>query len=929
MRLQDGRSGAARTPAGSTPDNAKASRGLSERFFGMMLSLYPRELRTEYGVDMARAFHDQMAHARRRDGAFAAGRLWLKTLGDVARTRWTARRDRRAGAARSRGPAGAGSPHPAPPGNFMDTIINDLRFGLRNFIRNPLFAAVATVTLAIGVGAAVTMFSGLSNFVLDPLPFAEQQQLYSLYSVAVGQGDADIALSYRDYLDLRDTSVFAESAAYYGTGYNLGGVDAPVRLDALRADAGLFATLGLDAEIGRVFSAAEQQSGAAVMVISDALWQRQFGGDPGIVGTAVRLDGEHYTIVGVMPADFWFPTPQYDAWLPLDVRPTTYGRDARFLGAVGRLRADIAPSEARARLSAVAERLEEAEPDTNTGIRAARLVPLASEVIWDEMRMALWMCAIVGVLVLLIACVNIANLLVARGMARRRELAVRAALGAGRGRLVRQYLAENLVLAVAGGAVGLLIARFGIAGIGAALAANEPGRVPRLQEYLTAGLDARVMLFALAASIGAVLFFSLLPALHTTRGVLQEGLQENTRRGGAGRRGRKLQKSLVVLEVALTLALLIGAGLALRSHAVVMQTDPGMEPRGLLTMAVALSGERYRDDNAALSFFDRVTEEFGALPGAGGAAATSSLPHARQGNFRGVAIEGQPTDDESVPSVNYVTITPDYFDVLGATLARGRALSARDTADTQPVAVINETAARYYWAGVDPVGSRVRLLAGGEDAPWIEIVGVVADIKNNGLHRSTWPAMYVPLQQAPARRMTLLLRAAGDPLAMVPAARAALGDIDPDLPLFRLMSMQQVLDNRFWGETLTMNLLAWCALGALLLAVVGIYGVISYAVNQRTHEMGVRIALGARAGDVVRLVVRQGMALAAVGIVIGLLLGFGLSRGLRFMLFGVSGNDPMTWLSVVALLATVALLASWIPARRATRVDPIVALRDE
>jgi len=929
MSLTDRNAGGAGPSPGST--SAETPRRLAERLFGVMLTLYPPELRAEYGVDMARAFHDQMVHTRRRDGSWAAAALWIKTLGDVARTRWTARRDRRAVAAPPRGPAGAGSPHPAPPGNFMDTIINDLRYGLRNFIRNPLFAAVATVTLAIGVGAAVTMFSGLSNFVLDPLPFAEQQQLYSLYSVAMGRGESDIALSYRDYLDLRDTGVFADAAAYYGTGYNLGGVDAPVRLDALRADADLFGTLGIDAETGRVFSAAEQQSGAAVMVISNALWQRQFGGDPGIVGTVVRLDGDPYTIVGVMPADFWFPTPQYDAWLPLDVRPTTYGRDARFLGAVGRLRTDVAPSEARARLSAVAERLEEAEPDTNAGIRAARLVPLASEVIWDEMRMALWMCAIVGVLVLMIACVNIANLLVARGMARRRELAVRAALGAGRGRLVRQYLAENLVLAVAGGAVGLLIARFGIAGIGAALAANEPGRVPRLQEYLAAGLDARVMLFALAASIGAVLFFSLLPALQTTRGVLQEGLQENARGGGAGVRGRRLQKSLVVLEVALPLALLIGAGLALRSHAVVMQTDPGMEPRGLLTMAVALSGERYRDDSAALQFFDRVTEEFGALPGAGGAAATSSLPHARQGNFRGVAIEGQPAaeDERATPSVNYVTITPDYFDVLGATLARGRALSARDTADSQPVAVINETAARYYWGGEDPVGSRVRLLAGGDDAPWIEIVGVVADIKNNGLHRNTWPAMYVPLHQAPARRMTVVLRAAGDPLAMAPAARAALGAIDPDLPLFRVMRMQQVLDNRFWGETLTMKLLAWCALGALLLAVVGIYGVISYAVNQRTHEMGVRIALGARAGDVVRLVVRQGMALAAVGIGIGLLLGFGLSRGLRFMLFGISGNDPVTWLSVVALLATVALLASWIPARRATRVDPIVALRDE
>lgn len=812
----------------------------------------------------------------------------------------------------------------------METTINDLRIGLRNFVRNPLFAAAATITLAIGVGASVTMFSGLSNFVLEPLPFAEQQDLYSLYSVVPSRGDVDSRLSYRDYLDLRGTDVFQASSAYYPAGHNLAGVDAPVRVEAVRAEAELFEVLGVEAEIGRVFTAEEQENGATVAVISDALWRRQFGADAQIVGATVRLDGDPYTVIGVMPRNFWFPTPQFEVWLPLDVRLISAGRDARFLAAVGRLRDGLAVGEAQARLAATARRLAEAEPETNDGVSAARIVPLSSEIIWEEMRMALYMLTVTGLLVLLIACVNVANLLVAKGMSRRRELAVRAALGAGRWRLVRQYLAENVVLGVAGGAVGLLIARFGIAGIGTALSANEPGRVPRLQEYLDAGLDGRVIGFAFVASIGAVLLFSLLPALHATRGILRGGLHDGGRGSGAGRRGRRLQKSLVVAEVALTLALLIGAGLTLRSHAVVMRTDPGLQIEGLLTMSMALTGSGYEEDHQAEAFFDEAIAALDTLPGVEGAAATSSLPSARQGQFGALAIDGRVFDDpREGPWANRVVATPGYFEVLGATISRGRGLRPEDDRSAAPVAVINETFARAFWPDDDPVGARIRSVGGAADAPWIEVVGVVADFRNNGLHRPVWPAMYVPLPQEPVRRMTLLLRTGGDPLAVVPAARAALAEVDADTPLFGVMSMEQVFENRFWGETLTMKLLGWCALGAMVLAIVGIYGVISYTVTQRTREMGVRIALGARAGDVVSLVVRQGLWLAVGGIGIGLLLGFGLSRGLSFMLFGVSGNDPITYVAVVALLSFVAVAASYLPARRATRVDPVVALRRE
>ena len=922
---------------------------LSERVFGWLLLLYPAELRLQYGVEMARAFRDEARDAQRRDRRSALGRLWLKACADLARTRWTTRRDRRAAARR------AGNSHPAPPGNPMEGILKDLRLGVRELIRNPVASIAASVTLAIGVGASVTMFSGLSNFVLDPLPFANQDALYSVYSISTGRGDGDYAVSYLDYLAFRASGAFDSSAAYYGAGYNLAGSDAPVRVDTLRAGAELFATLGVDAQHGRTFTAAEDDADAAVLVISDALWRRQFGADPGVVGTTARLNGEPYAIVGVMPRDFFFPAPQYDAWAPLDVEPTTYGRDARFLSVIGRLDAGLAAGEAQARLTAVAQRLGQTEPATNAAFGAAYLAPLAEEIIWEEMRMSLYMLTITGVLVLLIACVNVANLLVARGMARRRELAVRAALGAGRLRLVRQYLAENVALGVMGGALGLLIARFGIAGIGSALAANEPGRVPRLQEYLDAGLDARVMLFAIAASLGAVLLFALVPALHGTRGDLLGGLQEGTRGAGTGARGRRLQKSLVVVEMALTLALLIGAGLALRSYAVVMDTDPGMRTDGLLTMAVVLSGPRYAEEHAAIDAFEHITASLGSLPGVAGSAATSSLPHARQGSFRSLEIEGRPAADAGDrPAANYVATTPNYFEVLGATMARGRPLLSTDDADAPRVAVINETFARQLGAD-DPVGARIRAAGGSADALWIEIVGVVADIRNNGLHRPTWPSLYVPLQQAgAARRMNLVVRAAGsvptdesgrttasaageealarraaDPLLLAAPARAALAEIDPDLPLFRMMSMQQVLDNRFWGETLTMNLLAWCAFGALVLAVVGIYGVISYSVTQRTREMGIRVALGARAGDVVGLVVRQGLWLSAFGIALGLALGFGLSRGLRFMLFGVDALDVVTYVSVVALLAAVAVVASYVPARRATRVDPVVALRDE
>ena len=903
---------------------------LSEYVFGLLLLLYPADLRRRFGTEMARAFRDETRFTRRQAGNLAAGRVWVRVCADVARTHLAARRDHRAASGRQ--PTGGNSehPHPAPAGNLMETLFNDIRLGLRDFVRNPGFSAAATVTLAIGVGASVTMFSGLSNFVLDPLPFADQEHLHSVYSVMPASGDAEVAPSYRDYLDFRQAGVFESAAAYYSAGYNLAGSDSPVRVDTLRSGAGLFPTLGVEAVLGRVFNAAEDDADAAVLVISDSLWKRQFGANPDIAGTTVSLDGEPYTILGVMPVGFWFPTPQYDAWAPLDLRPTTYGRDARFLGVVARLFETTTAAEARARLTAVAARLAADEPATNAEFGAARLVPLASEIVWEEMRMSLYMLTITGILVLLIACVNVTNLLVAKGMVRRRELAVRAALGAGRLRLIRQYLAESLVLGAGGGILGLLIARFGISGIGAALAANEPGRVPRLPEYLESGLDSRVIAFAFFASIGAVLLFALIPALHNTSGGLHGDLREGARGAGAGKGGRRLQNSLVVVEMALTLALLVGAGLAVRSYSVVMQTDPGMRRDGLLSMAVALSESRYAEDHATQAFFGDVTTRLAAIPGADGAAATSSLPSARQGNFRAFEIDGRPADNAAEnPRANRVVATPGYFDVLGATMAQGRALSDRDDENAPLVGVINESFARRVWGADDAIGARIRSVSRAGVGEWIEIVGVVTDFRNNGLHRPTWAAVYLPFRQAPTRRMNLLVRAAADPLLLAAAARNAVAEVDGDLPVFRIMTMQQVFANRFWGETLTMNLLAWCALGALVLAIVGIYGVISYSVTQRTHEMGVRLALGAGAPDLVRLVVGQGLRLAAIGIVFGLLLGFGLSRGLEFMLYGVDGNDPVTYASVVTLLAAVAALASYVPARRATHLDPIIALRNE
>ncbi len=902
---------------------------LSQRLFALLLWLYPADLRREFGPEMLHAFRDQIRDRRRRGRVLGVALAWTSAGADLGRTALLARRDRRQAARRvRRGGDGAASYHPAPPGNHMDAFISDIRLGIRNFVKNPGFALAATATLAIGVGASVTMFSGLSNFVLDPLPFGNQDELYSVYSVMPARGSASVSPSYADYLDLRDSGAFDDSAAWYGAGYNLTGTDTPVRVNTLRAGANLFPTLGVEAERGRVFNRDEDRSDARVVVISDAFWQRQFGADPSAVGSVIRLDGDPYTIVGVMPAGFWYPTPQYDAWVPLDLEPSTLPRDARFLGVVARVR-DGALDEARARLNVVAARLEETEPDTNAGVSAARLAPLSSEIIWDEMRMSLYMLTITGMLVLLIACVNVANLLVAKGMSRRRELAVRAALGASRLRLVRQYLAENIVLGIAGGGLGLIIARLGISGIGAALSANEPGRVPRLPEYLESGLDGRVLAFTLLASVGAVLLFALLPALHGTRGGLHDGLQEGGR-GGLGTRSRRLQKSLVVFEMALTLALLVGAGLTLRSYAVVLQTDPGMRTEGLLTMSVALTESRYDGDGAATSFLDEALDGFRSIPAVRGASATSSLPHARQDAFRVFEIEGRPAVDRSdYPRVNQATVDEDYFVTLGATIARGRSLGPADDAGAPHVAVINQTFATRFWGDEDPLGARIRRVPVGDDTPWIEIVGVVSDFRNNGLHRPTWPAIYLPMAQQPVRQLTLLVRSDEDPLTLTAQARAVLAEIDPDLPIFRVMTMEQVLANRFWGETLTMKLLTWCALGALLLAIVGIYGVISYSVNQRTHEMGVRIALGARAGDVVSLVVRQGLWLAAFGIVFGLLLGFGLSRGLSFMLFGVSGNDPVTYGFVVMLLALVAAAASYVPARRATTVDPIVALRNE
>ncbi|HWS54264.1 MAG TPA: ABC transporter permease [Pyrinomonadaceae bacterium] len=814
----------------------------------------------------------------------------------------------------------------------MKTLWQDLRYAVRVMLKQPGFTAVAVVTLALGIGANTAIFSVVDAALLRSLPYREPERLVHLWEAKQNRDFERREASYPDFLDWRAQTgeVFEGVAGYVNRGYTLTGGDAPERVAGAAVTSNFFDLLGVRPAHGRALLEGEDQPGAAaVVLLGHGLWQRRFGGDPAVVGRQITLSGESYTVVGVLAADFNFArVGNAELWTGLRPTPNfTTPRYMHWLNVVARLRPGVGPEAAGARLAAVGQAIAAEDPRAheNTALVA---VPLHEEVVGQVKPVLLAMLVAVG-LVLLIACANVANLLLARGAARRKEVAIRVALGASRWRLVRQLLTESVLLAAAGGALGLVVALWGVDLLVAAIPQAQLARMPYLGQL---ALDPGVLLFTAALSVATGVLFGLMPALDASRADLQEAMKEGGRSSGTKSAGR-LRGALVVSEIAVALVLLVGAGLLVKSLLRMLSVDPGFRTENLLTMRVNLTPQRFADDadgTRRAAFFEELVRRAGALPGVEGAAAVSNLPLSGDGGTGTPSVVGREAPPGGWSEANLRVISPGYFDVMGVPRASGRVFNERDRVGAAPVVLVNRTFAERNFGGEDPTGQRITFMFT-QGRPPFEIVGVVGDEKIKSLDAQTTPIIYFPMLQGPDSTAALVVRTAADPQGVAGALRTELRALDPEAPLFGVRTMERVIADApaTFMRRYPAYLIGVFAAVALVLASVGIYGVISYAVTQRTRELAIRSALGARRGDLLRLVLRQGMALALAGVAAGLAGAFALTRLLASLLFGVSATDPAVYAAVSLLLLTVALLACLVPARRATKVDPIEALRYE
>jgi putative ABC transport system permease protein len=801
----------------------------------------------------------------------------------------------------------------------MREFLQDVRHGARLLVKQPAFTAVTGVTLALAIGANTIIFSIVSFLLLRPLPFKDRDALAAVFAVDPNRGNDRARVSEPDYLEWRaETRAFEALGAWRADTGTLTGVEEPLRLRVQRVTANLLDIWSLEMARGRSFLPGEDQPAAApVAIVGHGFWQRYFAGDPGIVGRTIGLNGVAHTIVGVMTPEMEIGNLSLvDLWTPLTLDPDR-PRDDRRLQVYGRLAPGATVEQASAEIATIARRQAGAFPLTNEGW-GARVVPLLEAMTGRNAWVVLTLLGVVVALVLVIACANVANLMLARAVARRKELAVRAALGAGRMRLVRQMVTESLLLGLTGGALGLVLARGGLAVFRA---------VPSEPIFRQISIDQRVLLFVALLSLLTPLLFALLPALHAARADLSEALNEGAGRTSGGVRGRRGRNALVVAQLSLAAALLVLSTLIIRTAVAQARLDLGFDPANVLTLQIELQGDRYAGDEEVRLFYDAALARLAGLPGVAHASAASALPAFGGLSQTAFGIEGQPAPAPADrPWALQAVVSPGYFAAFDIPLLRGRGFTTADDARAPGVALVSAEAARRYWRDIDPVGRRVRL--GDDDGPWLEIVGVVADVFNREqFGEGSDPQLYVPLSQHPRRAMAVALRTTTDPAALIPAVRRELRAEDPDQALFDVRTMAQTFREELASDRLIFGMFAAFALVALLLAAAGLYGVMSYSVAQRAQEFGVRLALGARAGDVVRLVVRQGLVLVALGLTLGLLGGFGLASAIARLLFGVGPADPLTYGGVAALLVGVALLASYIPARRAVALDPIRTLR--
>ncbi|HWZ84769.1 MAG TPA: ABC transporter permease [Thermoanaerobaculia bacterium] len=808
----------------------------------------------------------------------------------------------------------------------MSTLLQDLRYALRTLAKSPGFTAVILLTLGLGIGADVAIFSVARGVLFEPLPYRDPSRLYRIGHAAKDTHTVGSSFSPQDFDDLVEAHPGLESAAAWSYSPNLSGVNVtgagePERIPAAMVSGSFFDTIGMPVRAGRALSPADDHAGANhVAVVSSALWQRHFGSDPTAIGRTLQLDGVPFTIVGVLPPAFDLPAPEVELWLPLSTvgeDSVPHRREVRWLDVVGRLRKDAAPESARAGLDALFVRLAARFPDSNAGFDHARIIPLQASLTGDSRGPILVLLGAVS-LVLLIACVNVANLLLARAIARRREVAVRSALGASRGRIVRQLLVESLVLAISGGAIGLLIARWGIDG----LAALATGRLARAGEIR---MDSGVLAFALLLSVTTGLVFGLLPALQASGGNLRAAIELAGGRSGTESRGAaRLRRALVLGETALAVVLLFGAGLLIRSFWRLTHVDTGMRTASVLTLSLSIPKDIY-DAERDGAYRDAILSRIRALPGVLAAGGSKTLPLQGGGEAYGVHLEGRPEGPPIQPEGGTIIVTTGYLSSLGIPLVQGRDFTQADMDASSPVLLVNRALGRELWPGENPVGKG--LIFGKSSR--LEVIGVVGDIHQDGLDVAPRPAMYVPVSRFGRSSFKIFVRSSGNPTALAAGIRSAIRTLEPNQPVSRIVPLTEVISDTAARPRLLTALVGTFASIALLLAALGIYGVIAHGVARRRHEIGIRMALGAGRADVRRLVVRDGMSLAAGGLGLGLAASLGLSPVLKSLLFQTPPFDPATLLVVAAVLAGVALLACAIPARRAARLDPQAALRFE
>jgi putative ABC transport system permease protein len=807
----------------------------------------------------------------------------------------------------------------------MGILWQDLRYGLRMLAKNPGFTFVAVLAIALGIGANTTIFSCVNALLLHPFSFDNQDRLIMLWERAPDAGIRRGSVAPGNFADWRDQGTsFEELAAINKRAFNLTEGDQPERVSGARVSPRFFAVLNVQAARGRTFSDEEGQFGQdQVVIIKQSLWERRYAADPNLVGRQIMVDGKAHTVVGILPREFNFPVNGSELWVPLAFDPKEQSsRGNHYLEVIGRLKPGITRAQAQGEVDSILQKAQREFPETNSG--RSGFVEGLNESYTRGSRVYLNVLMGAVVFVLLIACANVANLLLVRSTSRQKEIAVRMALGGSRWRLIRQLLTESIVLASIGGVLGLLFSVWGIEFIKGGI---PPGFTQFIPGWDKMSLDSDVLLFTLLVTLLTGAVFGLAPALQSTRLNLNESLKESGKGASSGASRNRLRSLLVVAEVALSLVLLVGAGLMIRSFVHLMRSDLGVNQNNVLTMELSIPRLKYAEEQQRTNFYQQLVARLQNLPGVTQAAATNYVPMGRSSSSSNFRIDGQPAPPKGKePLADYRVVTPRYFEAIGTPIRQGRAFTEQDKKDSPLVVVINERLARRYFPAGDALGKR--MIFSEKEGP-LEIVGIAADVKNEDLEEEADLTAYRPYPQDPWWSMTLILRTDSDPAQLATAVRNEVRAVDAEQPVYNIKTMQQIVEESISAKRLAMLMLGFFAFGALLLAAIGIYAVMSYAVTSRSHEIGIRMALGASPRDILTLIIRQGLILTLIGVGLGLLGALALTRAMTEMLYGVNATDPLTFGGISLLLSVVAFLACYIPARRATRVDPMIALRYE